>query len=389
MKKSIISFVVFFNLLASAIGQNPWIVTNPQTRTLNCVVFSSYNYGCAVGALGTVLNTEDNGNTWNLRNSGTTDDLNSVCFTDGQTGYAVGLNGAILKTVTAGNGWAPMTSGLTNQLSSVKYTAGYAIAGGVNSAMLKTTNGLDWTSQWTEANCHISSICFSYATIGFAACADGKLLKTTNSGANWYLANTGFVTDHLTSVCFPSYQVGYVVGHNGLIMKTNDGWVSSFMFQTSGVSEALNSVHFVDDYVGYAVGHYGTIIKTTNGGDDWINISYGTANYKSVFFLTADLGFIVGSDGIMMKTTTGGVSVEEWSKKKMSVYPNPVNDFLYFDLKGEKSELIEIHDVNGRLVFSESYPQENKINLAALNPGVYYITFTMDSKTFSSCVMKK
>lgn len=381
--------VLFVSCSLFCNAQSPWIVMTPQNRTLNCVTFSSFNYGCAVGVLGTVLNTEDNGNTWNIRNSETTDDLNSVCFTDGQTGYSVGLNGTILKTSSAGNGWVPLTSGVTNQLFSVKYMAGYVVAAGINSTLLKSTNGLDWTNQWSEANCHVSSICFADATTGFAACADGKLLKTTDAGANWYLCNTGSVTDHLNSVCFPTYNVGYVVGYNGLILKTNDAWSSSFYSQNSNVSEVLNCVHFVDEINGYAVGTNGTILKTTNGGDDWVNISYGNANYKSVFFLNTDVGFIVGSDGIMLKTTTGGVSVEEWSDKKMSLYPNPVKNILFYDLKGERPESMQIYDVTGKMVLNENSPKGNNIDINELNSGIYYITFYLNGKILGSSFIKE
>ena len=388
MKKSFGTLIIALIAVSRLGAQDPWVVVNPQMRTLNCVTFSSFNYGCAVGAMGTVLNTEDNGNTWNIRNSGTTDDLNCVVFTDGQEGFAAGINGTILKTMTAGNGWAPLTSGTNYPLFAVDFVAGYGVVGGINSTFLKTTNGLDFTNQWSEVNCHVSSICFPTATTGYAACADGILMKTTNSGAQWYKANTGFVTEHLTSVYFPTPLVGYVVGLNGLIMKTDDAWTSSFLMQSSGVSEALNSVYFTDELNGYAVGNSGTIIKTSDGGENWVNISYGTRHYKSVFFVTAEVGFIVGQDGIMMKTTTGGLSVEEWKRDLVNVFPNPANDVLNINLRGHKANALEIYDIGGKSVMRKEAPLPAIISISGLPAGIYQLLIRLDDGIFSTRIIK-
>ena len=69
---------------------------------LNSVHFINEQTGWIVGSNGTILNTRNGGETWELQPSGTTNDLFSVHFTDALNGWAVGENGTILHTSTGG-----------------------------------------------------------------------------------------------------------------------------------------------------------------------------------------------------------------------------------------------------------------------------------------------
>lgn len=59
---------------------------------------------------------------------------------------------------------------------------------------------------------------------------------------------------------------------------------------------------------------------------------------------------------------------QEIAPQKINIYPNPTNGMLYFD---ENFELIEVYDINGKIV--QSFQNQNQINLAHLSNGVYII----------------
>src|SRR6516162_5622296 len=78
--------------------------------------------GWAVGGRGTILATENGGESWQTQTSGTTNDLVSVVFAgEGRRGWAVGDKGTILATQNGGESWQTQTSGTTNDLVSVVF----------------------------------------------------------------------------------------------------------------------------------------------------------------------------------------------------------------------------------------------------------------------------
>lgn len=370
-----------------------WDMQYLQTYQLNDIVFSSANYGVAVGANGKVYYSSNGGYTWDESSShATIETLNSLCYTDGgQTVYAVGSQGAIIVSYSAGVSWSSLNSGVTNALFAIDNVGDYRIAGGIATTILKSDNGNNWVPQSSEDPCHIADVCFSDLTTGFAVGNDGVIIKTTNSGQNWSGMNTGNITNHLTAVCFPTPEAGYVVGTGGLIIKTTNGFSQSYMNQNSGVSVDLYDVFFVNEMVGYIVGDAGTILKTTNGGETWLNISYGTRVYTAVYFIDTETGWVVGQDGIVLKTTTGGVNaVEDISHYGFSSYPNPVTDFysIYNDQCSAFSAslmnltgaiLMKAGSDNGKCVF----------DMSRLPDGLYVVRIENENRIFYQKFVKE
>jgi photosystem II stability/assembly factor-like uncharacterized protein len=66
------------------------------------VWFADGNVGYVVGYAGTILRTDNGGQTWAPQESGTVQNLYDVFFTDVNTGTVVGEAGTVLRTVTGG-----------------------------------------------------------------------------------------------------------------------------------------------------------------------------------------------------------------------------------------------------------------------------------------------
>jgi hypothetical protein len=67
----------------------------------------------------------------------------------------------------------------------------------------------------------------------------------------------------------------------------------------------------------------------------------------------------------------------------LKLYPNPANTTLHFNLENETSVSIEVTDVLGKVVLSET-TQTNSILVENLNSGIYFLAV----KTQSGAVAK-
>jgi len=98
------------------------------------------------------------------------------------------------------------------------------------------------------------------------------------SQAGWIQQETGLNCD-FNSVFFINESIGWTVGgrniDTGVILKTMDSG-SNWFVQVHGTYGMLYSVFFVDQNTGYTAGsrfYSGRIYKTTDGGTSWIDIT--------------------------------------------------------------------------------------------------------------------
>jgi len=74
---------------------------------------------------------------------------------------------------------------------------------------------------------------------------------------------------------------------------------------------------------------------------------------------------------------TFGLSAEEISNEEdFEVFPNPADDFLFVKLNSAENSEIEIHDLSGRIVLSQSVPNGSKelvMDVKSLASGTYFV----------------
>jgi photosystem II stability/assembly factor-like uncharacterized protein len=238
--------------------------------------------------------------------------------------------------------------------------------------ILCSTTGL--ISQWISQPCPttkdiLTSLQFVNSNTAYAAGWDEAIIKTTNSGANWFVLNEVIDGYDLNAVCFINENTGFIVGGNstqnyhGVIYKTTNGgvnWATNFVDSicyrciwfinantgylggwprhspfpalwktTNGGNNwtsldvtglfGLDDFHFLDVNTGWAVGYGssggGLVLKTTNGGTNWFIVSNQvvSSTYYSVFFINVNTGWITGIQtaprrGLLRKTTNGGIN---------------------------------------------------------------------------------
>jgi photosystem II stability/assembly factor-like uncharacterized protein len=104
--------------------------------------FPGEKTGWAVGDAGTILKTNDGGETWKAQVSGVSATLYAVDFVSTTTGFVVGKSGRILRTRDGGSHWVKLGSGTQKRLSAVCFvnaSRGWVV--GSAGVRLRTTNG--------------------------------------------------------------------------------------------------------------------------------------------------------------------------------------------------------------------------------------------------------
>jgi len=161
----------------------------------------------------------------------------------------------------------------------------------------------------TPVNASINSMAFPKSSLGFAVCANGSLLKTTNSGSTWSIDSTfSYSAYHLTKIIFPDSLTGYILAtdnfSNGHTLKsTNSG--SSWTENTYSDPEDIS---FPTASIGYMLTSTYQY-KTTNGGLYWNAMNFPSSFEPSLIsFANKDTGFVRDFDGYLYITQNGGVS---------------------------------------------------------------------------------
>jgi len=269
----------------------------------------------AVGYYGTILLSEDGGDTMSQVPSSTKELLVCLCFPDADHGWVVGDNGTILATSDGGRTWKKQNSGVTKYLTGVYFVSprkGWVV--GQNGTILYTSDGgAHWESQQSgERVIRLESVRFLDEKNGVVVGEYGTILSTSDGGNTWkfifkegdILAFTCLVNARSTlySVDFWGDEVGVAVGVDGCIMRTRDRG-ETWTEVRSPTTNCLYRVKFIDGNV-YAVGQHGTLLSSTDQGRNWTLVPL--PKEKSFFWYYGIAGkgreiFMVGEDGITLK----------------------------------------------------------------------------------------
>ncbi len=161
---------------------------------------------------------------WKIMPSPTQNSLNSIYFINDTTGYACGSQGTVIKTDNGGNSWAILSDSSAINLYNIKfldYQRGF-IVGEKGTILLTTDSGRDWQKTVWDTTVAFFQIYFlKDNTTGFIVGAKGTILKTDDSGKTWYQVNTPS-KELLYSVAFSDDNNGVVVGWDGTILITSD-----------------------------------------------------------------------------------------------------------------------------------------------------------------------
>ena len=221
------------------------------------VSFPTEQQGWASGRWGTVLHTEDGGQSWVRQKSGTDYTLISITFIDSQNGWAVGDGGTIVHTEDGGKTWVKQECPVNYYLMGVCFVddqKGWAVTEWTN--ILHTVDGgKNWEVQFSESDYILKSVSFCDPLNGWAAGEYGYIYHTSDGGLTW---------EHQAGSFALSEEVFELVGENTLF-----------------------DIVAIDPMTAWAVGIDGYVTATTDGGTTWNEVK-GDFPRTQLFGITSD-----------------------------------------------------------------------------------------------------
>jgi photosystem II stability/assembly factor-like uncharacterized protein len=305
--------------------------------------FPSASTGFIELADGSILSTQDGGQTWQPRTRVplieklTVDDLD---FISPSVGFAVASGdhregGHLYRTSDGGGSWTPVAAPVYEPLYSVTFvspTVGYAVGGGyppplatkAGSVLLATEDG---GLTWTERPMAIPGVSFSVPPgLQQIVCSDALdclistsvegapanvLVRTTDGGMSGTAISPS--AQGLLSVALTSGSGAIAVGAGGTTVLSPDRGATFPTMLSHGLGVELTGAVRTgsSSQHAYVAGAAGQIATTGNGGESWGLLHVPTsAKLADVAFPTEQDGYTVDAAGVLYGTANGGSS---WS----------------------------------------------------------------------------
>lgn len=284
---------------------NSWIQINKNPYNgLTDVEFYNDDFGLISGWFGTLLKTEDGGESWQeLDVSINATFLKTFILNENEFFTS---RGGLYKTTNGGNSF--------NELSNLSDYAG-AILGihffdsneGViykEGNIFKTTDGGNvWDITYTEAG-FASTMQFVSKDVGFISggitngdSSIGEIHRTIDSGITWNFIDIAL--PEIMSMYFLDEDLGYIADFERQFLRTQDSGLSWQIVSSTPI--IFLDLIFLDNNEGYGIG-FNKIYKTEDGGETWIK---DYENDQMVFISIAKTPsktlFVVTDDGIILK----------------------------------------------------------------------------------------
>lgn len=250
--------------------------------------------------------------------------LYAVHFASATLGFAVGAEGAILKT-TDGVNWTRQVSSTIQPLRGICAVAsGAGFAVGEAGTVLFSANGNTWAAQSVPSSATLHGVYTLDGAMAIAVGDGGAILQTKNAAAAspvWSAIGPTAVAANLHAIHVIQVSTTthiFIVGEGGIFLHgsiTSAGGDVTWDAPLQKVSVSLNGVHFVTDKDGFAVGapavgESRTIWKIGDSGSTWTAQQVANANVtvdlRGVRFAAdAKTGVIVGDEGTILFTADG------------------------------------------------------------------------------------
>jgi photosystem II stability/assembly factor-like uncharacterized protein len=307
MKRTLqlLALVLIFSYNSFSQNQWKWLNPKPSGFTGVDIHFISHDTGYIVNQE-EILITTDCGNEWKkLREISSSNDIDFY----NSLGLIVGNNGYVLKSINYGMNWNQINIGVTDNFNTINFINEDTILISSQRELIKSYDGGNTWHSIEISNYYINSISFINSNLGFAACNNGKIVKTIDGGLTWTLCHQHDWTSwDINVILFLNKEIGFAFCEVGDILKTENGGQSWKKVVEFG--QGYNTAFFIDDSIGFAGGEDGYLLKTTDGGENWANSGFGglidSHDILSTFFVNDSIGFTVGLRGRIMKTSNGG-----------------------------------------------------------------------------------
>jgi photosystem II stability/assembly factor-like uncharacterized protein len=379
---------------------------------------------------------------WAPKTSHTSEDLYEVHFLDSDFGVAVGDNGTIVKTEDKGNSWTLVPTNLTGDLKSIKViskdtllvTSGKVVSseafisynGGTtftkvstgykigcadeNTYVMVSREGVtiteDRAKTWNSAELGVGptteldrfafitdSIGYLMGNVGVETLSIVFGTRTDDGGKTWGFFDTNFLPNfsgfsaiapiNKDSVyVFLFENVNFI--HTGIYEMflfhkfKKDNSTGSYSFEYEWINPdteiAFSDAHFINKSLGYGTAWNGSIYKTDNGGEEWNKVFNFDVPLRDLHFVSENLAFAVGDEGNINRYYIPTSSVKSVKFEDISISPNPTSDFINIRTSSTPKQIkATLITADGKKLYEEDFIQKTSINIQQFNPGIYFL----------------
>lgn len=238
--------------------------------------------------------------------------LNDLQLLTSNRWRAVGEDGMLLETTNQGGSWDVVNTYQTTSFDKVHFhnfnpELGCVIA---EEQLLATTNGGDsYTNVMPTGITGVKDMYFVNANDGYALTTNNKILATNNAGGFWEElphAPVHNASGNYNTLFFETLDIGYVVGENGNIAKTTTRGTTPWTDLSLSFSFAnLTEVYFSGPYGVVIDGAGSTIYGTDDGGSSnlW-TVSGLPAQIVDMAFTSPTAGYLITTNELYTAATT-------------------------------------------------------------------------------------
>lgn len=174
-----------------------------------------------------------------------------------------------------------------------------------------------------------------------------------------------FTGDTLKSLNTTGFNIGIMTPENGQTIEitgNSDAPAGAFSYSVTQISEQFYDLEASFNATGVVPGIYHASITATDNGTP-----VGIATRNFVFEVIYEQA----------------ASANEINRPSYKVYPNPTNDLINITISdSDKNFQIELMDLSGQLILSES--NKNELNLNHLSNGVYLLKISLEDQLIAT-----
>ena len=330
----------------------------------------------------------DNGINWTAVDSGLTD-INIGAFTKSGNNIYVGTSSSVFRSTDNGQSWTSLGNDIGLPVKSLA-AIGDNIFAGVDWFGMYLLR--DTATSWIEADSGlVIDAVFSLAVSGtnvFAGTQFSGLFLSKDTGTSWIQVDSALVSGYCV-YAIAANDSNIFVGSNGISTSSNKGvtWTTD----NNGLTDyGIMSFAVTGSYI--LAGSYNGIFLSTNNGSSWTNVSGGLTD--SIIFSLAISGNNVyagtNSHGVWRSTFADLLGIKEnILNNNVSIYPNPSKDNLTIETNSNTEQRLEIINLIGQTVYTNSIIKKATINTSAFAKGVYILKLSSDKETIVKKFIKQ
>lgn len=403
MKKIIRLVFAFTALLTQQHLKAQWTPLNSgTTQNLSGIDMLDLAHGIVVGEGGTVLRTQDGGDTWQPIGSNQLGNLRSaimlspdhILVSSGDIFY-----GGVFQTIDGGMHWDSVAAGAdlvsTGSGLFTLHHDGVFISNDQGHSWAPTNIAIGGTTlpeRLRFPDDHTGYVCGNLS--GFAGYLNYGY-RSDDAGQNWrelypfdFPTSDAYTAAHYpaadTGFYFLNQNVGFFPGPVNKLLKVygfhydNTPGVEAWRFTgelvNSQMPAYMNDGYFSDNNKGWAASENGVLYATADGGISWQAVYQNNQPLWRIEALYNTPAYVTGNGGLILRNEAITSLPSEPAALPISLYPNPASHEVQLEWPaGVQQAQLSCYDAFGRLVLHQILQAGDSFDAGNWAAGAYVI----------------